>query len=221
MRILYRGITRGYDSISTQGREANRMKSIQVDKDIVDHLLTHASNPGETAAEILRRELRIPQAQVLLDIDEDTYAFIASRSLAIGESASSILRRELHLSGPQPPANPNEPPGGPDPHAPPNTGPETLVFRIAAGTGSGAWNSRETMLVGRKGDTLRITNDDTVDHQLHTSGAPFPHPSMYTPPSQSSDFVLQTTYDPVQQGPLYDHMQGQQAQFWLRVVDNA
>lgn len=194
------------------------MKSIQVDKDILDHLLSHASSPGETAASILRRELRVPQAQVTLDIDDDTYAFIAARSLAIGESASSILRRELQLPGPSP--APNEPPVNPDPHSPPNAGPETIVFRIAAGTGSNAWNSRDTTLVARRGDTLRIVNDDTVSHQLHTTGTPFPHPAVDTAPGQSTDFLLQTPFDPVQQGPLYDHMHGQQAQFWLRVVDN-
>jgi hypothetical protein len=195
------------------------MKSIQVDKEIVDHLLTHALNPSETAADVLRRELGVPQAQVTLEIDDETYAFIASKSRSIGESASSILRRELNLSTPSP-ANPNEPPAGPDPHAPPNARPETIVFRIPANTGSGAWNSRDTMLVARKGDTLQIINDDTVPHQLHTSGGVFPHPDTAIRPGLGEEFLLEATYDPVQQGPLYDHLHGQQAQFWLRVVDN-
>jgi hypothetical protein len=195
------------------------MKNIQVDKDIVDHLLTHALNPGESPADILRRELRIPQAQVTLDIDDETYAFIASKSLAIGESASDILRRELQLSGPQSPGSPGTP-AGPDPHAPPNAGPETIVFRIPALTGPRAWNIRERMLVARKGDTLQIINDDTVPHQLHTSGGPFPHSGTAIRPGLGEEFLLETTYDPVQQGPLYDHLYGQQAEFWLRVVDN-
>src|SRR5215216_5903651 len=105
------------------------MKSIQVDKDIVDHLLAHALSPGETAADVLRRKLNIPQQQVMLDVDDETYATIAARSLAIGESASSILRRELNLSGGQAPP---VAPGNPDPHAPPLAGPEIVVFRIAA-----------------------------------------------------------------------------------------
>ena len=205
------------------------MKSIQVDKDILDHLLSHAANPGEAAAAILRRELRVPQAQVMLDVDDETYAFIASKSRAIGETASDILRRELNLAGPPSPNTPDVP-GGPDPHAPPNARPERVLFKIAAGTGSGAWNSRDTMIVARKGDTLQIMNDDTVTHQLYTSGGVFAlhtiggvsgQPGTDIRPGMGEEFLLETTYDPVQQGPLYDHRYGEQAQFWLRVVDNA
>ncbi len=195
------------------------MKTIQVDKEIVDQLLSRAASPGETAGQILRRELRLPQPQVALDIDDDTYAFIIAKTRAIGESASDILRRELNFLTTHP-HDPDEPPINSDPHAPPEAGPETLLFTISAGTGSRAWNSRDTTLVARKGDTLRIFNEDSVAHRLHTSNRPFPHASNEMIPGESSDFLLLTTFDPVQEGPLYDHNHGQQAHFWLRVVDN-
>ncbi|MES2625682.1 MAG: hypothetical protein V4628_10410 [Pseudomonadota bacterium] len=191
------------------------MKTIQVDQTIVDHLLSHATSPAETPAQILRRELRMLPPQVALEIDDDTYAFILAKARGFGESASDILRRELNLS-----TNPDEPTEPADPHAPPETGPETLLFSIPAGTGSNSWNSRDTTLVARKGDTLRIINEDTVPHRLHTPGRPFQHADNDTLPGQSSDFLLLTTFDPVQEGPLYDHNHGAHAHFWLRVVDN-
>jgi SeqA-like protein len=196
------------------------MKTIQVDKEIVDHLMSHAANQGESAADILRRKLQVPKAQVLLDIDDETYAFIAARSRSIGETASDILRRELHLDE-TPSPDPGPQPDDNDPHTPPDAEPEFIVFRIPFQTRANPWNSRETTLVTRKGDTLRIANDDVVAHQLHTNGVPFPHSSISILPGKDADFVLESVYDPVQQGPLYDHEYGPQAQFWLRVVDNA
>ena len=65
------------------------------------------------------------------------------------------------------------------------------------------------MVVATVGDTLRIVNDDTVTHRLHTqNGRPFPHPANDIFPGDSADFVLETTYDPDAEGPLTDHDQG-------------
>lgn len=175
------------------------MKSIQVDQDIFDFLVSKAITPADSAATVLRRELRVPQPQVALEIDDQTYAFITARTSAIGESASDILRRELRLSS-----------------APPAPG--TVVFRIPSGTGSRPWNTKETAVSATVGDTLRIVNDDAVSHRPHTEGRPFPHASTDILPSQSSDFLLQTPFDPDVDGPVTDHDQGPQAQFWLRVA---
>lgn len=74
------------------------------------------------------------------------------------------------------------------------------------------------MVTAVVGDTLRISNDDSVAHRLHTSGRPFPHPANDIFPGQTADFVLLTTYDPDAEGPLVDHDQGPLSQFWIRVV---
>lgn len=198
------------------------MKQISIDQDIFDFLVSKAGTPGESPAIVLRRELRVPLPQATLDIADDTYAVIAARTAVIGESVSDILRRELHLSGgpspaPAPPV-PAPPPPSPSPSSPPPTPPATVIFHIKDGTGSGPWNDGSGMVVATVGDTLRIVNDDSAAHRLHTSGRPFAHPESDIFPGQTADFVLMTTYDPDAEGPLVDHDQGLGAQFWIRVV---
>jgi len=96
---------------------------------------------------------------------------------------------------------------------PPQSG--IVTFHIPAGTGGGSWNTQATMVVAAVGDTLRIINDDTVPHRPHTGGSPFPHPVVDIAPGQTTDYLLQTAYDPAL-GPLSDHDQPG-AQFWIRV----
>ena len=48
-----------------------------------------------------------------------------------------------------------------------------IVFHIPGGTGNQPWTTLEHAIVATVGDTLRIVNDDTVPHRLHTSGIPF------------------------------------------------
>lgn len=50
---------------------------------------------------------------------------------------------------------------------PPST---RATFRIVSGTGSNAWNTSVAPLVVYVGQTLRICNDDSVNHQLTTGG---------------------------------------------------
>ena len=127
------------------------------------------------------------------------------------QSASDILRRELGLtSAPSP---------SPSPLPLPATA--TVVFRIRSGTGSLPWNTRENAASATVGDTLRIVNDDVLPHRPHTEGRPFPHPSTDILPGQTSDFLLQTAFDPDIDGPLTDHDQGPLAQFFLRVAARA
>lgn len=73
-------------------------------------------------------------------------------------------------------------------------------FRIPAGTGNGAWNTAQTPIVARIGDTVRIFNDDTVTHRLHTNGRPCPHGADIRP-GESRDCVIQSQFV----GDLYDH----------------
>jgi len=192
------------------------MKQISIDQDVFDFLVSRANAPGEPPAVVLRRELRVPLAQKTLDIDEDTYAFIAARTAVIGESVSDILRRELQLAGGTAPT-----PGPPGPPSPPTPSPSTVVFHIPSGTGGGPWNDGSGRVVAKVGDTLRIINDDSVPHRLHTSGRPFPHPEADIFPAGSGDFVLRTPFDPSADGPLFDHGQGPQAVFFLEVTPTA
>jgi hypothetical protein len=186
------------------------MKQISIDQDVFDFLASKANASGEPPSAVLRRELRVPPAQKTLDIDDDTYAFIAARTAVIGESVSDILRRELDLPGGATP-----PPGS---TTPPGSSPTTVVFHIPSGTGQGAWNDGSSRVIAKVGDTLRIVNDDSVAHRLHTAGRPFPHPDAPIFPGASADFVLKTPFDPGADGPLTDHEQGQQALFFLEVT---
>jgi hypothetical protein len=63
------------------------------------------------------------------------------------------------------------------------------------------------------GDVLRIVNDDTVPHRLHTDGAPFPHRTADIPPSQSADYVLQAPVQPGDGHVPYDHDIGRSGGF--------
>jgi hypothetical protein len=188
------------------------MKQISIDQDVFDFLMARANGSDEPPSAVLRRELRVPLTQKTLDIDEDTYAFIAARTAVIGESVSDILRRELHLAG----GGASTPP--PAPTTPPGSAPTTVVFHIPSGTGGGAWNDGSGRVIAKVGDTLRIVNDDSVGHRLHTSGRPFPHPATPIFPGGSADFLLMTTFDPNADGPLSDHEQGPQALFFLEVT---
>jgi negative regulator of replication initiation len=177
------------------------MKTIKIDRDVYNYLMSKAASAGESPSLILRRELHLPQPTETIEVDDDTYNYLVSKTANFGESASDILRRELNLD--------EEPHDGP-------TG--AIVFHIPAGTGAQPWNTRESAIAATVGDTLRIVNDDSVAHRLHTNGNPFPHPSSDIPPGQAADFVLQTQFDSsATSQPLYDHNAGPNAQFWINV----
>jgi hypothetical protein len=89
-----------------------------------------------------------------------------------------------------------------------------LIFRIRAGTGQGAWNTPQTAIVGRVGETLTIINDDTVEHQLHTNGAPCPHMNSPIPPGGQGICQFSQPYN---EGPLYDHLYQQTSQVYISV----
>ncbi len=95
--------------------------------------------------------------------------------------------------------------------------PRTVEFRIPAGTGSAAWNTRELAVAVNVGDTLHIVNDDTVHHRLHTDGKPCPHgPEVL--PGAAFDCVISRTFDPATDGSLYDHYVGSRAAFWVKAI---
>lgn len=172
------------------------MKSIRIDRDIVEFLSSKAVAPNESISSILRREL----GQETVEIDDDVYATITSRAVEPGESTSHILRRELGMDAAPPP------------------GPSLVEFHIAAGTDHGPWNTPAQPVTAHVGDVLRIVNDDTVPHRLHTDGAPFAHPAADIAPGQSADYTLQTPIQPGDGHVLYDHDSGPAATFSLVVL---
>jgi hypothetical protein len=44
-----------------------------------------------------------------------------------------------------------------------------VVFRIAAGTGTGSWNTIENPIILKANQTLRVFNDDNASHTVHTN----------------------------------------------------
>jgi hypothetical protein len=199
------------------------LKTILIDRDVYTYLLEKASGQPTSVAQALRHELHVPEPQAAVDVDDDLYSYLASKSVVVGESASDIIRRELALApapgpSPAPPPPPGPAPSPPGPTPPLAPSPAIFEIHIPSGTGSGAWNTREQMFTLRVGTALRIVNDDSVPHRLHTAGKPFPHPAEDIPTGGSQDFLLQTPYDPATDPPLYDHDVGPSAVFWLTVT---
>lgn len=90
-----------------------------------------------------------------------------------------------------------------------------VEFRIPAGTGGKSWNSPDNPVVVNVGDTLRIFNDDSVAHFLHTNGKPCGHGSGPFAQGKYYDCVVAYAYDQADQD-LYDHNYGPEAQFYVQ-----
>jgi plastocyanin len=94
---------------------------------------------------------------------------------------------------------------------------QIVEFHIVNGTGSAAWNAPMTMIHAIVGDTIRFYNDDTVNHQLHTNGAPCAHGPTIRP-GTSWDCVVSRPYDANRSGALYDHNYGPRAEVWINAT---
>lgn len=94
---------------------------------------------------------------------------------------------------------------------------DIVEFHIAPGTGSGAWNTRATMVNVKVGQTLRIINDDDIPHLLHTFDRPCAHQGPESLPGQHYDCVISTTANP-DIDLLYDHNFGEKSRFWVRAT---
>jgi hypothetical protein len=98
---------------------------------------------------------------------------------------------------------------------PSNPGDGVVQFFIPPGTQAQDWNTQETMVVVRVGQTLRVTNNDSVVHAIHTNGRPFPHGADIQP-GGTGTYVIRQTFEPGQ-SPLYcHHFNGK---FWLRATN--
>lgn len=87
-----------------------------------------------------------------------------------------------------------------------NGDPNVVVFRIQEGTGAGPWNSEDNPIQVEMGNVLRIVNEDTVTHRLHTNGAPCPHGDPI-PPGEMEDCEIERAVDVSDGGTnLYDHI---------------
>ena len=94
---------------------------------------------------------------------------------------------------------------------------DIVEFHIANGTQKGPWNTAETTVQVKVGQTLRIINDDTIAHLLHTPGKPCPHGSSFGP-GKYYDCVIENTASP-ENDILYDHQFGSTSRFYVRATN--
>jgi len=91
-----------------------------------------------------------------------------------------------------------------------------VEFHIAPGTGANPWNTQETSIHAKIGDTIRFFNDDSEEHILHTFGSPCSHGDDFAP-GASWDCKALRAFSAERNGPLYDHNHGQSAAVWIEV----
>lgn len=87
-------------------------------------------------------------------------------------------------------------------------------FHIPAGTGENPWNTLAHPVVVHIGQTLRLHNDDDIDHWLHTPGAPCIHGTESFGPGETYDCVIIKAHRAAA-GDVYDHNIGPQSQFYV------
>lgn len=108
----------------------------------------------------------------------------------------------------------------PDPNPAPTPDPlaEVVTFHIPAGTDQGPWNTLATTVTVYVGQTLKIVNDDSIVHRLHTGNAPCNHQPSDSAPGATFDCVVQR---PVlaSSGSTYDHNIGTNARFFVTSID--
>jgi hypothetical protein len=71
---------------------------------------------------------------------------------------------------------------------------DVVEFRIKAGTGNGAWNTAANPIRLKVGQELRVTNDDSIQHFIHTNGAPFFHPFAGINPGETKSYRMQSKF---------------------------
>lgn len=99
-----------------------------------------------------------------------------------------------------------------------NGDPNVVVFRIRPGTGSNSWNTQGTGIKAKIGQVIRIVNEDTVAHRLHTFGDPCNHGTNILP-GATFDCGVERVYSSAELDPLYDHNFGMAAEVWLEITE--
>lgn len=106
----------------------------------------------------------------------------------------------------------------------------SLTFRVKAGTGPSPWNTMASEIELFVGQTLRVFNDDSINHQLHVdrfntnadlNARPCAHQAAAMAPGGFYDCVVTKAYDPAIHPNIYDHLAGPNARFYLRAYDGA
>lgn len=96
--------------------------------------------------------------------------------------------------------------------------PNIVEFHIKAGTGAKPWNTAAETVTVKIGQTLRLINDDTITHRLHTGGAPCPHGENFAA-GKTFDCKVTKELDPVANpGTTYDHIAGETALFFVKAM---
>lgn len=95
---------------------------------------------------------------------------------------------------------------------------EIVEFHIPQGTRLNPWNTRDTVVNVRIGQTLRIFNDDTIVHRLHTNDdKPCEHQPASSKPGEFYDCVIINAADP-DVDLMYDHNSGGTGRFYVRAL---
>jgi hypothetical protein len=92
---------------------------------------------------------------------------------------------------------------------------EIVEFHIPAGTGDKAWNTLANPIMVKRGQILRLINDDSIEHFLHTNGAPCPHGSHAFKTGEFYDCAITRVHN-ASAGDTYDHDQGPDAQVFIQ-----
>jgi hypothetical protein len=99
---------------------------------------------------------------------------------------------------------------------------DRVVFRIPAATGSSPWNSSSSPVLAFVGQTVRICNNDSRGHRLHTGGNPCPHQNNTMMNGQFYDCSIRSTAGANATtgivGGTYNHDVGDNAVFYIRVL---
>ncbi|MGZ3691929.1 MAG: c-type cytochrome [Pseudobdellovibrio sp.] len=94
-------------------------------------------------------------------------------------------------------------------------------FSITAGTGSKAWNTAAAPIEVYVGQTLTVTNNDTVKHQMHTGGKPCPHGAAIATGGGTGTCVITQAYNSITSAGVYEHTVGTSAPIYIIAYDGS
>lgn len=99
--------------------------------------------------------------------------------------------------------------------------PNIVTFAIPLGQAAAPWGSAANPIRGRVGQTLRITNNDSEVHRIHTGGSPFPHTNNIAP-GATADFPLNSAITNLPTTPslaqIYEHNKGSSAVIYMVIT---
>ena len=102
---------------------------------------------------------------------------------------------------------------------PPTNPTDNVTFRIVSGTAGSPWNMLANPIRVFVGQTLAVSNDDSVNHQIHANGQPFNMPGVIAP--NTTQNIPITSAHPLAQNDLYDQGFGTNAAIYIEALDGA